>query len=122
MKMRFSLLVTISFLILLTLGCAQKPTECNFPEGIECSNLKITKDSISFDITNNLEDIGTISFKIQGCTESAKHGMRKGDAKTYTLSNCNNRDYVEKTITIEYNYRSVDFHDIKTGTVKGRVQ
>ncbi len=119
------MLIGILFIIVIS-GCVKNevlPSSCDFPDGIDCSNLKITKNTISFHITNNLpEDIGTIQFKAEGCSDSTAHGMRKGDVKIYTLTNCNNEGYIEKTIAIPYNYRSIDFSDTKTGTIKGNVE
>jgi len=137
--MRLKLLlfgIVLTIIAIITIGCVQKkvvPNTCDFPEGIDCSNLKITKDTISFHITNNFdEDISSIVFMSDSCDNALHQGMGVGDVKEYTITNCNyackagcvpiDPSSIEEIIVIKYSLGSSIEEFVIRGTIKGTVE
>ncbi len=94
---------------------------CGIINGIECTDLSITPEQISFNLHNYLKEDMNITLTLEGCPETISHSMKPNTKATYTFSCSNLEKTVHKDIhIIHVGYSELPHH--KIGILTGNVQ
>lgn len=93
---------------------------CGLMPGLECDNIIVTSDTITFDVNNYLKEQFNITLRVQGCEETVSKDIRPNKKATYTFTCAPAEEAIKKEIYMTYIGYSGLPHN-KTGIIQAKV-
>jgi hypothetical protein len=94
--------------------------QCALMTGIECNNLEIQKEKITFQVHNYLKDEYNITLKLQDCEDVQNQVLRPNREFTFSFNCAYADEIVKKEVYMTYVGYSGLAHD-KTGHIIGKI-